>query len=109
MPLAVGHATGRRGHGSDTSQAVGRAAQRRGWIYVRGGARWQWDSPLNRETGIVRYSSDLHRFPSHSEDRSGIRNCSRSARTQVLIKGGRIGLNRSKDRLAIGRIDLNHL
>jgi len=60
------------------------------------------------ETGIVRYTRDLHHFPSLSEDRSGIPNGSRSARTRLRKKGGRIDFNLSKDRLEIGRIDLNH-
>jgi hypothetical protein len=64
-------------------------------------------TPNGGETGIVWYTSDLHDFPSHPEDRSGISTCSRSARTQPPPKGGRIDLDLSKDRLAISRIDLN--
>lgn len=46
------------------------------------------------------YTSDLRYFPSHRGDRLG----SRSGRSQLLIKGGRVDLNLSKDRLAIGRL-----
>jgi hypothetical protein len=41
---------------------------------------------------LVGEVSDLQDFPSHSLDRSGTRHHSRSVRTQLLIKGGRVDL-----------------
>ena len=61
------------------------------------------------ETGIMWYATDLHDFPSHRVDRSGISIYSRLAQTQFFMKGGQVDLDLSIDQPAIGRIDLNPL
>jgi len=57
---------------------------------------------LDMRRKLAIFKLNLH-SSCHSEDRSGISNCSRSAWTQHVMKAGRIDLDLRKDRLTIGR------
>src|SRR5271154_1956981 len=57
---------------------------------------------LDMRRKLAIFKLNLH-SSCHSEDRSGISNCSRSAWTKHVMKAGQIDLDLRKDRLTIGR------